>query len=149
MQTENAWKSYRETATTTAPPGQLILMLFDGALLFLERALAGFEYADPGEKNQTIHNNLQRAGKIIRHLDHCLNMEAGGQLAETLRRLYQYFDRRLLASNLKKRREGVDEVIRCLRELRDAWATMLANPAPEPAERCEPHDRYLAGVEQV
>ena len=82
MQTANAWKSYRDIATQTAPPGQLILMLFDGALLFLERALAGFEYADPGEKNRTIHNNLQRAGKIIRHLDHCLNLDAGGQLAE-------------------------------------------------------------------
>lgn len=149
MQTANAWKSYRDIATQTAPPGQLILMLFDGALLFLERALAGFEYADPGEKNRTIHNNLQRAGKIIRHLDHCLNLDAGGQLAETLRRLYRYFDQRLMESNLKKRREGVDEVIRCLRELRDAWATMLANPAPGPAPAQATEDRYLVGMQTV
>jgi len=149
MQNADAWKSYRQIATETAPPGQLILMLFDGALLFLERALVGFEYADPREKNQTVHNNLQKAGNIVRHLDHCLNLEAGGKLAETLRRLYQYFDRRLRESNLKKQRAGVDEVIRCLRELRDAWATMLANPASESAGMQEPAERFLADVGSV
>jgi len=137
MNVANSLKSYRRIATKTAPPGQLILMLFDGALLFLERALAGFEHTDPGRKNQAIHNNLRRAVDIIRHLNYSLNLEAGGQLAETLRRLYHYFDSRLTESNLKKQRDGVDEVVVHLRELRDAWATMLSNqgresiPAPE------------------
>jgi flagellar protein FliS len=131
MNAANSLKSYRRIATKTAPPGQLILMLFDGALLCLERALVGFEYSNPGEKNQAIHNNLRRAADIIRHLNNSLNLEAGGELAGTLRRLYHYFDMRLTESNLKKQRAGVDEVIRHLKELRDAWAAMLANRGRE------------------
>jgi flagellar protein FliS len=131
MNTANPWNSYRQIATQTAPPGQLILMLFDGALLALERALAGFAHADPREKNQTIHNNIQRATDIIRHLNHSLNLEAGGTLAETLRRLYHYFDQRLTESNFQKKRAGVDEVVSRLKELRDAWATMLVTRAEE------------------
>jgi flagellar protein FliS len=131
MNTSNSWKSYRQIATQTAPPGQLILMLFDGALLSLERALAGFACHDPGEKNQTIHNNLRRATDIIRHLNGSLNLEAGGELAETLRRLYYYFEQRILESNLTKQRAGVDEVIVRLKVLRDAWATMLASQGQE------------------
>jgi flagellar secretion chaperone FliS len=131
MNAANSLKSYRRIATKTAPPGQLILMLFDGALLCLERALIGFEHRDPGEKNQAIHNNLRRAADIIRHLNNSLNLEAGGELAGTLRRLYHYFDMRLTESNLKKQRAGVDEVIVHLKELRDAWATMLANRSQE------------------
>src|SRR5271168_1687896 len=127
MNAANSFKSYRQIATQTAPPGQLILMLFDGALLFLERARAGFGQTDPGQKNQTIHNNLLRAVDIIRHLNGSLNLEAGGKLAETLRRLYHYFDSRLMESNLRKQRDGVDEVIEHLRGLRDAWAAMLVN----------------------
>jgi flagellar secretion chaperone FliS len=127
MNAANSWKSYRQIATQTAPPGQLILMLFDGALSSLERALTGFECTDPGEKNLTIHSNLQRAADIIRHLNHSLNLEAGGQLAETLRRLYHYFDHRIVESNFKKQRAGVDEVISRLKELREAWAAMLVN----------------------
>jgi flagellar protein FliS len=138
MHVANPWKSYRQTATLTAPPGQIVLMLYDGALRALERALPGFSCNDPGQANMTIHNNIKRAQEIVRELNCALNMEQGGDCAATLRRLYDYFDRRLWESNLRKRREGVDEVIGHLTELRNAWATMLnqgganANP-PSPA----------------
>jgi flagellar protein FliS len=127
MNAANTWKSYRQIATQTAPPGQLVLMLFDGALLSLERALTGFDCRDPRERNETIHNNLRRAVNIIRQLNYSLNLDAGGRLAETLRNLYHYFDRRLTESNFRKQRDGVDEVIVHLKELRDAWAAMLEN----------------------
>jgi flagellar protein FliS len=123
----NPWQSYRQIATQTAPPGQLVLMLYDGAIRFLERALTGFGSTDPGERNMTINNNLQRAVDIVRELNFCLDTEAGGQLAQTLRDLYDYMERRLMESNFKKRRTGVDEVLVHIRELRNAWATMLAN----------------------
>ena len=145
MNAANSWKSYQQIATQTAPPGQLILMLFDGALLSLERALAGFKHADPAQKNQAIHNNLRRAVDIIRQLNYALNLEAGGKLAATLRRLYNYFDVRLTESNLKKQRDGVDEVLMHLKGLRDAWATMLDNRGQESVAADEP-ERLLHSV---
>ncbi len=132
MQTANPWKSYRQITTMTAPPGQIILMLYEGALRSLERSLPGFSLADPAEANMTIHNNLQRAQEIIHELDCALNMEQGGEFASTLRRLYDYFDRRIRESNLQKKRAGVEEVIIHLTVLRDAWATMLQNQNPPP-----------------
>lgn len=129
----NPWKSYRRIATQTAPPGQLVLMLFDGALLSLDRALLGFKCADVGERYAAIHNNLQHAIDIIRELNGSLDLEAGGQLADTLRNLYSYFERRLLESNLKKSRKGIDEVIPMLKQLRDAWFNMLNGRTAEAA----------------
>ena len=125
MHVAKSCNSYRKIATQTAPPGQLILMLYDGAIRFLERALAGFSCDDPAESNLAVHNNLRRAQDIIRELNACLNMEQGGEFAATLRRLYDYFDRRLWESNLEKRSDGAAEVVRHLTVLRDAWATML------------------------
>jgi flagellar secretion chaperone FliS len=119
-------KSYTQIATKTAPPGVLMLMLFDKALSSLQTALTGFEYKDPRQRNETIHNNIRRAVDIIRFLKASLNMEAGGELAVTLRKLYFYFEDRLVSSNMRKRRDGVDEVITHLEGLRNAWATMLA-----------------------
>jgi flagellar protein FliS len=119
-------KSYTQVATKTAPPGVLILMLFDKALGSLQKALTGFEFQDPRERNETIHNNIKRALEIIRFLKGSLNMEAGGELAMTLRKLYFYFEERLVKSNMKKHRDGVDEVITHLEGLRNAWASMLA-----------------------
>lgn len=126
MRSTNHLNSYRKIATLTAPPGQIVLMLYDGALRSLERALPGFAITDPAEANMTVHNNLQRAQDIIRELNYALNMEQGGDCATTLRQLYEYFDRRLWESNLQKNSRGVEEVILHVAELRDAWAAMLA-----------------------
>jgi flagellar protein FliS len=124
--TANPWQSYRQTATQTATPGQLVLMLFEGAIRFLDRALAGFEMEDPAESIAAVNNNIIRAQDIIRELDHSLNMEAGGEFSLTMRRLYRYFDDRLSESNLRKEADGIRVVLRLLTLLRDAWAEMLA-----------------------
>ena len=135
MRAANPWKSYRETATLTAPPGQIVLMLFEGAIRSLERSLPGFTNTDPAESNMIIHNNLQRAQDIIRELNGSLNMEQGGEFATNMRRLYDYLERRIWESNLKKNSAGVGEAIRHLNVLRDAWATMLANQGTAPEVR--------------
>jgi flagellar secretion chaperone FliS len=132
MHVANPWKSYRQIATQTAPPGQLVLMLYEGAINRLERALPGFDMEDPAEANMVVHNNLQRAQDIIRELSHSLNLEQGGEFAAKMRDLYDYFDRRLWESDLKKERAGVDEVIKHLNRLRDAWSTMLAGQTTSP-----------------
>lgn len=134
MNNFNPLKSYTQIAARTAPPGLLVLMLFDRALRSLQSALVGFSYTDPRQRNETIHNNLRHAVEIIRLLNNSLNLEQGGELAGTLRNLYRYFEDRLLKSNLQKRRDGVDEVITHLKPLRDAWAEMLNKQGQDPAE---------------
>lgn len=122
-------QSYRAVATQTATPGQLILMLYEGAIRFLEQARGGFACDDPLEFNRTIHNNVQRAQAIIQELNDTLNVEAGGPFAATLRDLYFYMDRRLHESNQTKTETGILDVQGRLATLRDAWAQMLRQQA--------------------
>ena len=121
----NPWLSYRQVATKTATPGQLVLMLFDGALRFLDKALVGFDLDDPLDSNLAINNNLLKAQEILRELNMSLNMEKGGEFAATMRRLYNYYDLQLSQSNLQKDPAGVELVIRLLSVIRGAWAEML------------------------
>lgn len=130
MTTANSLRSYRTIATQTAPPSQLVLMLYDGALRFLERALEGFQAQDPLEFNLTINNNVLRAQQIIHELDNSLDLERGGQLAVTLRGLYHFMDRQLNQSNISKSRAGIEDTIRRLTVLRDAWSQMLQQQGP-------------------
>lgn len=124
-----AWQSYRQVSTRTAPPGQLVAMLYDGAIRFLQQAMAGFELDDPLEFNRTINNNVLRAQSILMELNNSLDLERGGELAKTLRQLYWYMDSRLTESNLNKRPEGIQDAIARLEVLRDAWQQMLAQSA--------------------
>ena len=133
MPTQRAkpWDAYRKVATQTASPAHLVLMLYDGAIGFLERALAGFDAPDPLQINQTVNNNILRAQAIIHEMNANLNMEAGGEISVNFRRLYNYFHARLREGNLKKRKEPVLEILMRLRVLRDSWAEMInRGPAP-------------------
>ncbi len=115
-----------QVAMKTASPGKLVLMLYDGAIRYLEGALRAFEVDDPAECNSAINLNVQRAQAILDELSAALNMEAGGEFAANLRGLYTYLDRRLFESNLRKETEGIEEVILRLSTLRDAWREMLS-----------------------
>ena len=126
-------RSYQTIATQTAPPGQLVLMLYEGAIRFLERALAGFQCKDPLDFNLTINNNVIRAQEILTELNGSLDLEKGGELARTLRRLYDYMDRQLMLSNRQKTPEGIHDTITRLSVLRDAWSEMLRQQSAAPA----------------
>ncbi len=134
---KNPWQSYRQVATQTASPGNLVLMLFEGAIGFLEKSLVGFGHEDPLEFNLVVNNNVLRAQAIINELNHSLNLRDGGEIAIHLRRLYLYMDRRLQEGNVAKDKAAIVEVAERLRVLRDTWSQMLQQGAQKPEARSE------------
>lgn len=120
-------RTYRANAVLTASPGQLVLMLYDGVLKSLALAQEAFKQPESSPRRiELINQHLLKAQDIIVELQSGLNMEVGGEFAKTMHRLYDYHIRRLLEANLRKQVEPVIEVERLVRELRDAWAEMLA-----------------------
>lgn len=124
-------RTYRANAVLTASPGQLVLMLYDGALKALALAREGFTLS-PDDPNRiaVINQQLLKAQNILAELQSGLNFEVGGEFARTMHRLYDYHNRRLFEANLRKTEEPVIEVERLVRELRDAWAEMLTKQDP-------------------
>ena len=128
-------KTYRANAVLTASPGQLVLMLYDGALKAMGLALEAFKEAEDNPRRiEMINHQLQKAQNIIAELQGGLNMEQGGEFAQTLNRLYDYHYRRLFEANVRKQPELVVEVEGLLRSLRDAWAEMLTQQEAEPLQ---------------
>ena len=120
-------RTYRVNAVLTASPGQLVLMLYDGVLKALALARDAFErQPDDPRRIEAINQQLIRAQAILAELQSGLNMEAGGEFARTMDRLYEYHSRRLLEANLRKDVQPVIEVERLVGELREAWAQMLS-----------------------
>ena len=130
-------KTYRSNAVLTASPGQLVLMLFDGALksMALDREAFGRPDEDP-RRIEIINHQLQKAQNILHELQSGLNFEQGGECAKTLYQLYDYHTRRLFEANLRKAEAPVIEVEGLVGSLRDAWAEMLTKQdgATEPSE---------------
>ena len=122
---------YLQAAINTAPPGRLLLMLYDGAIGFLTQAIEGLGRCDYEEANRLI----LRAQDIIAELISTLDMKY--EVAHSLYRLYDYFNHRLVEANVKKDGVPVEEVQGYLRELRETWAKVVADVgagvAPPPA----------------
>lgn len=125
MQLERYAKSYRTMSITTASPGRLILMLFDGALRFMAEAENGFNESDFVKRSETIHNNLMKVQNILHELQRSLDMEVGGEFAERMYALYDFMTAQIRQANLKKDPEPIRIVAKMLGGIRDAWAQML------------------------
>jgi flagellar secretion chaperone FliS len=96
-------RAYQAQAVLTASPGQLILMLYDGALRFLGHARDALQAGEENPKRiEIINTNLVKAQNIIAELQACLNHDAGGEHSRNLDRLYDYYLRRLFEANLRK-----------------------------------------------
>lgn len=107
---------YRRTQVLTASPERLVLMLYEGAIRFLEEAKAAI-----GERNLAkVHEKLVRAQDVFSEL--MSNLDMRYEVSKPLAGLYDYFQRRLIEANAKKDVSLIDEVLELVRPLRDAWA---------------------------
>ncbi len=121
-------RAYQAQSVLTASPGQLVLLMYDGALRFMGQARAAFALPErTPQRIERINTALLRAQAVIRELQASLNHEAGGEVATNLERLYDYHLRRLMEANLRKDEAAVAEVEELVRPLRDAWSEMLRN----------------------
>lgn len=119
-------RTYQAQSVLTASPGQLVLMLYDGALRFLGQAIVALKSPeDTAGRIESANKNLQRTQAILSELKGSLNFEVGGDHARNLDRLYDYHLRRLFEANIKKDPKPAEEVEGLIRQLRDGWAEML------------------------
>lgn len=138
MSANDQVKNYQAIKVQTASPAQLIFMLYDGALRFMNLALDAMDRKCIEDQNR----HLVRSQRIIAELQVSLDMEKGGEIAARLNSLYDYMYRRLIEANLGTLREPVEECIRLVAELKEAWSAVIAQekaaavravPRPQPA----------------
>lgn len=110
-------KTYQETAVTTQSKGRLIVMLYEGAIKFLRMAIKEIEADNPEEKGKYIN----KATDIINELKTVLDMEAGGEVAMNLRKLYLFIGQHLTEANKEQNTGKIEEVIKLLEELNHGW----------------------------
>lgn len=114
---KNPYNQYKETQITTANQGKLIVMLYDGAIKFLNIAVENMQ----PKTYDIVNSNIIKTQDIITELMLSLNMKEGGEISKSLFSLYMFFKKQLLEANIKKDPEIIKGVVKMLRELREAW----------------------------
>jgi flagellar secretion chaperone FliS len=118
----NGINAYRQTQVQSRSPLELVVMLYDGALRFMNEAKAGFEAGDIKRRAEA----MSRTMAIIDQLQNTLDMKAGGDIARSLDQLYTYVRDRLLQASMQQSGKPVDEAIAVITNLREGWAEISA-----------------------
>lgn len=113
---------YFETSVQTTDKSQIVVMLYNGAIKFLKRAVIAIENNDFPAKGQSINKAID----IINELNFSLDMETGGEIADNLRSLYNFFVRELTSANIKCDIEKINSVINCLQDLNKGWSAIAS-----------------------
>ncbi len=113
----NGITAYQEHAVTTQSRGQIVVLLYEGAIKFLRQAIREMGAGNMIEKGRLIN----KATEIIIELSVSLNMEAGGEIAENLRALYTFMGEQLVRANYHRDPRMIEDVIELLEELLQGW----------------------------
>ena len=109
--------AYQDSAVTTQSKGRLIVLLYDGAIKFMKLAIKELQANNFEAKGKYIN----KAQDIINELNAVLDMNAGGDIANNLRKLYCFMSNRLSEANIKRDPKMIREVIDLMEELNQSW----------------------------
>lgn len=127
------YSAYKTANVETADQGKLILIAYDVAIKHCKISLGQFGNQKFIEE-RTKH--ICKAQDAVTELMSALRMDVG-EIAHNLYRLYDYILRRLVEANIKNDKLKVQEVLRYLEDLRDAWNQAIINVKKESAAECE------------
>lgn len=119
MPLPNAYAQYNNSKVLTASPGELTLMLYDGAIKFCNLAI----YAAEKKNIPDAHKNIIKVQKIIDYLRQTLDMKY--PVAQDFENIYSYLATRLIQANVSKDIEILEEINTHLHSVRDNWKEVM------------------------
>ena len=102
---------------TRARPTEVVVMLYNEAILSLTAAIKAMQKNDIEERC----NRVNVVTEIVGTLHMSLDLEQGGEIADQLGRLYRFILGQLIRINIQSDAEGAAKIIDTLLPLRDAW----------------------------
>lgn len=121
---ENRFQAYRQVDINTSNRCKIVVMLFSGAITFLNKAKHYMSQNDFVNKGKFII----KAQNIIDELNYSLDMEKGQEISKNLRSIYTFLNRYLSQANVQCKPEMLDQAIIILERFKSAFEEIASNP---------------------
>ncbi len=121
----NPYNRYKQMQVNTTDPVRLVVMLYEGTILALKRAIGYIEKKDFENKGK----ELMRAQEILFELMSCLDHEKGGEVSEKLHALYTYMIKRVIEANVSLDITILQETIKHLETINEGWTELAKRNA--------------------
>ena len=138
MSPQNGLRSYQTNDISTSSQGQLILMMYEGAIQSIQQAMDCMSRKDVSGQSR----HILKTQDIINELSLALDLKQGGEVAQTLERLYQFSLQQLIQANITSDPVHLESVLKVLSPLQEAW-TRIAQSSGEDSHPQEDHSQAI------
>ncbi len=124
---QKACSAYKQNELKNLDPAEIVARLYQAlgsSLIKARDAIVGGEIKVKAE-------SVDRALAIITELHSALNMEEGGEISANLNDLYFYLISEITQGNISNDPGMLDNAIRTVEPLTEAWVTLAANRKAE------------------
>lgn len=126
MSSPHAADAYLRSSIENAPPLKIVRLLYQGALRFLDQALA----ADPKDPKSPFTHLVGRADAIVTELRLAIDHSVGSDVTRNLERLYLFCEDQLGRAGLERSHAPLVAARDVLVVLLDAWKRVEVDPTP-------------------
>ncbi|MCB0391177.1 MAG: flagellar export chaperone FliS [Bdellovibrionales bacterium] len=118
---KNPFQKYKNTSVESASKEKLLLMMYEGAIKYVKKAILAIEQGNIAERGI----NIGYAYDVIMELNNTLNHEVGGEVAMNLEQLYLFMTNELIKANIKADKEKLQSVLKILETLYEGWVQAI------------------------
>jgi flagellar secretion chaperone FliS len=122
-----AAQRYNEIRANTSTPGELLLALYDGLFRFLNGARLCLDSGEHARGRELIGKARAVLSELLLALDH----SAAPELCANLTAVYDFALGRLSEANRDAKAKHIEEIVRVLTPLREAWALAVPKAMAE------------------
>ena len=116
-------KSYQSTQIKSASKEQILLMLYEGAISFTQRAQQRLKSGDISGKGENITKALAIVNELMNTLDHSV----GSPISQDIEALYIFIQDKLIEANLNNSLEALEAVEKILGILYKGWKDAITS----------------------
>jgi len=114
-------KVYQANQVSTVNGSKLILMMYDGAIRFINEAIVKMDTNDVAGRGLYI----SKAQRIINELENALDKKRGGQVAVNLGKAYLEMSRKLTEANVSGNVSDLRVTLKMVNTLKGAWEKVI------------------------
>ncbi|MCK9328992.1 MAG: flagellar export chaperone FliS [Sphaerochaetaceae bacterium] len=142
---DNRYQTYRQVEINTTNRGKIVVMLYSGAITFLNKAKIYMEKKDYSNKGKF----LIKALNIIEELNIALDMAKGQEISKNLRSIYLFLERYLSKANLENDPVKIEKSIDILEKLKSAFEEILTNPDLQEAHQINKREQIQNSIRKI
>jgi flagellar protein FliS len=142
---DNRYQAYRQVEVNTANRGNIVVMLYTGAITFLKKTKVHIENKEYESKSKY----MTKALNIIDELNIALDLQKGGEVAKNLKSIYLFLDRYLNEANFDNDLVKIEHSIQILDKLKSAFEEIIKNPEHQEAHNISRQEQVQNSIKKI